>query len=103
MRVAPGGIELPASRLKTWRPNRYTTGPSGKSRVRSAESSAAGSADQQLQQRLLGVQAVLGLVEDGRALAVEDSAVISSPGWAGRQCRTIARSEAASSSASSTR
>ena len=54
--------------------------------------------EQQLEQRLLGVQAVLGLVPDGRAFAVEQLLGDLLPGWAGRQCMTIAWGAAAASS-----
>ena len=64
---------------------------------------AARSAQEPLQQRLLDVPAVLRLLPDALPRPYRTSAVISSPGCAGRQCSAIASGPARSSSASSMR
>ena len=78
------------------RGRRLRAGAIASSQLRSmaaARDSHGSATDKQLEQRLLRVQPVLGLVPDGGALAVERrSSVISSPGCAGRQWSAIASS-----------
>ena len=95
----------PRSAPPSWRPRPSGRPTAAHRRRRDGGPRGPGPAlgDQQLEQRLLGVQAVLGLVPDGRALAVEHSSVISSPGCAGRQCSTTASSRACASSSPSSR